>query len=126
MSWTRRNGAAVPILVTILTAAALAPAYSQDQHELQLRTVSGTVTGKDDSPSAGSTVFLKNTRTHAVRTYTTNQDGAYRFSGLDPNVDYEIHAESGDLTSRSHTISSFDSAKAIVLDLRVDRPRGKS
>jgi len=125
MRRAHRNGAAAPILTIILIATALAPAWAQDKHEPELRTVSGTVTEKDGNPLPSSTVFLKSTRTKAVRTYTANQEGGYRFSGLDPNVDYEIHAESGDLTSSTHTISSFDSRKEIVLDLKVDRPRGK-
>ena len=91
-----------------------------------LKTVRGTVVDKDEAPLASAIVYLKNTRTLAVRTYFTDGNGTFRFSGLDPNVDYELHAEHGNLTSNSRTISSFDSRKDIVLPLKVDREKKKT
>jgi len=110
----------------LILVAAVSASGQDNKRAAQLRTVRGTVTDKDNNPIPNSSVFLKNTRTQAVRTYTADEGGGYRFSGLDPNVDYEIHAESGDLTSRTHTVSSFDSRKDIVLDLKLDKKRGKS
>ncbi len=95
-------------------------AYAQDaKHEAQLRTVHGVVTDKSDSPLPGSVVFLKNTRSNAVRSYIADDSGNYRFSGLDPNTDYEIHAEKDGAKSQTRTVSSFDSKKEIVLNLKI-------
>jgi hypothetical protein len=90
------------------------------------RTVRGTVIDKDEAPVASAIVHLKNTRTMNVRTYITDAAGSYRFSGLDPNVDYEIHAEQGNLTSSNRTVSSFDSRKEVVLPLKLDREKKRS
>lgn len=91
--------------------------------ETQLRTVRGIVTDKSDKPVQNSTVFLKNLRTNLVLSHFTDEQGSYRFTGLDPNVDYEVHAEAGDEKSASKTASSLDSRKEITLNLKLDRKK---
>jgi Carboxypeptidase regulatory-like domain len=91
-----------------------------------MRTVRGTVIDKNENPMASAIVHLKNSRTNDVRTYITDASGNFRFSGLDPNVDYELHAEHDNLTSNSRTISSFDSRKEIVVPLKVDREKKRT
>ena len=66
---------------------------------------------------------MKNLKTAAIRSYISNDQGEYRFSGLDPNIDYEIHAELNGMTSVTHTVSSFDPNKEIVLTLKLDKKR---
>ena len=88
-----------------------------------MKTVRGTVVDKDENPLASAIVHLKNTRSMAIRTYITDTNGTFRFSGLDPNVDYDLHAEQGNLTSNNRTISSFDSRKEIVVPLKVDKEK---
>ncbi len=80
------------LAVVLLLCAAVAAAQDK-KHEAQLRTVRGVVSDKSDSPLSGSVVFLKNARTNSVRSSYTDDTGNYRFSGLDPNADYELHAE---------------------------------
>ncbi len=103
----------------------LAPATTaQDKkHEAQLRTVRGVVTDKSENPLNGSVVFLKNMRTNSVRSSYTDDSGSYRFSGLDPNADYELHAEKDNEKSTTRTVSSFDSRKDIVLNLKIDKKK---
>lgn len=88
-----------------------------------LRTVHGTVVDKKDNPVPSSIVYLLNTSTQAVKTYIADNHGAYRFSGLDPNVDYELHAEKGDMISPSRTISRFDSRRDIEVVLKLSRKK---
>jgi hypothetical protein len=90
------------------------------KHESQLRSVHGIVTDKSDTPIPGAVVFLKNTRTNAVRSYIADDTGNYRFSGLDPNTDFELHAEKDGAKSPTRTISSFESRKEIVVNLKID------
>jgi Carboxypeptidase regulatory-like domain len=92
------------------------------KHEAQLRTVRGVVADKSsDDPVPSAVVFLRNTRTNAVRSYIANEEGDYRFSGLDPNVDYEIHAEKDGAKSATRTVSSFDNKKDIVVNLKIEK-----
>jgi hypothetical protein len=92
----------------------------------ELRTVHGTVQDKGENPVSSAVVYLKNVRTLAVKTYISDRAGEYRFSGLDPNVDYEVHAESESLSSNTRTVSSFDSRKDIVISLKLDREKKKT
>jgi hypothetical protein len=117
---TRRRLAAV---ATVGLLAFLATAVYARQDRAQLRTVHGTVFSGSDQPIGNAIVYLKNVRTLAVRTYISDSNGLYRFSGLDPNTDYQIHAEHDDLTSATRTISSYDSRHDIVLDLKVTRKK---
>jgi hypothetical protein len=99
-------------------------AAGQDaKREAQLRTVHGVVTDKSETPIPASVVFLKNTRTNAVRSYIADETGNYRFSGLDPNADYEVHAEKDGATSPTRQVSSFDSRKDMILNLKIDKKK---
>ena len=107
-----------------LSACAVAAVAQDAKHEAQLRTVRGVVADKSsDDPVPSAVVFLRNTRTNAVRSYIANEEGDYRFSGLDPNVDYEIHAEKDGAKSATRTISSFDSKKEIILNLKLEKKK---
>jgi hypothetical protein len=90
------------------------------KHESQLRSVHGIVTDKAETSIPAAVVFLKNTRTNAVRSYIADETGNYRFSGLDPNTDYELHAEKDGAKSPTRTISSFESRKELVVNLKLD------
>lgn len=106
---------------SLLVQAALA---QDTKHETQLRTVRGVVADKaSENPVPAAVVFLKNTRSNAVRSYISDEEGNYRFSGLDPNVDYEIHAEKDGAKSATRTISSFDSKKEIVVNLKLEKKK---
>jgi hypothetical protein len=108
--------------LTLLLLVGLAAAQDA-KHEAQLRTVRGVVMDKSESPVPSGVVFLKNTRSNAVRSYISDDQGNYRFSGLDPNGDYEIHAEKDGATSPTRTVSSFDSKKDLVLNLKIDKKK---
>jgi Carboxypeptidase regulatory-like domain len=107
------------LLVLVLLALS---AWAQSE----LRTVRGAVLDKAENPVASAVVYLKNVRTLAVKTYISDRSGEYRFSGLDPNVDYEVHAESESMTSNTRTVSSFDSRKDIVISLKLDKEKKKT
>ena len=104
------------LALALAVAAASAPA----EGESQTRSVSGQVLDKQDAPLADAVVHLKNTKTLGLKTYITDSSGNYRFSGLSPNVDYELHAELKGRRSDTKTISSFDSRKEVTIHLRID------
>jgi hypothetical protein len=106
-------------LMTLGLAIAL-PSPAQDQKgDLQLRTIRGTVVDKNENPDPASVVYLLNVKTQSVKTYIADDAGMYRFSGLDPNMDYEVHAEHGNMTSATRTVSSFDSRRDIEVVLKL-------
>jgi len=106
-----------------LAATALFGQGNPKGKEIQLRTVRGTVIDKDDGPVDTAVVYLKNSRTQDIITHLSDKDGTFRFSGLDLNVDYEIHAEHEGMTSSTRSISNFDTRKEFVLTLKLDRKK---
>ena len=111
-------------VVIALGIAFALPAASQDKKgDAELRTIRGTVLDKDENPRASGVVYLVNTKTQAVKTYIADDAGNYRFSGLDPNVDYEVHAEHEDMTSSTRTVSSFDSRRDVEVPLKLSRKK---
>jgi hypothetical protein len=111
----------VSLLLFVFLAAFTAGA--QKKGDLQLRVVRGTVLDKDENPAPSAIVYLKNLKSQAVKTYIADDKGQYRFSGLDPNVDYEIHAEQKDLISPTRTVSSFDSRSDIDMPLKLTKKK---
>jgi protocatechuate 3,4-dioxygenase beta subunit len=109
-------------LIALSLQAALPAGAQNDKNRKQqseLRTVRGSVVDMDDNPVPSSIIYLKNLKTQGVATHIADDTGKYHFSGLDPNVDYEIHAEHDDLISPTRTISSFDTNRDMVLTLRL-------
>jgi hypothetical protein len=99
-------------------------AAAQDaKKEARLRSVLGVVSDKSDKPVVNAIVFLKNLRTNTVISHFSDAQGNYRFSGLDPNADYELRAEFDGEKSPSRTISSLDSRKEMNLNLKIDRKK---
>ena len=113
------------LLVALALTVFVCAAVAQDaKHEAQLRTVRGVAVDKStEAPVPSAVVFLTNTRTNAVRSYIADEEGNYRFSGLDPNVDYEVHAEKDGAKSATRTVSSFDNKKEIVVNLKLEKKK---
>jgi Carboxypeptidase regulatory-like domain len=110
------------ILSLVLSSVFGAGIFAQ-KNEPPVRTVHGEVVDKDNNPISTAVVQLRNLKTQMIQSYISDDKGEYRFSGLDPNLDYEIHAETRDMTSTEHRISSFDTRKDIDLLLKVDKQK---
>jgi len=115
----RRTWLGVVVVLAVFALAVVAPSAAP-QGDSQTRSVSGQVMDKQDAPLADAVVHLKNTKTLGLKTYITDGSGSYRFSGLSPNVDYELHAELKGRKSDTKTISSFDSRKDLTIHLKID------
>jgi hypothetical protein len=108
-------------LLFVSLAFVLAFSIAVHAQDAQVRTVHGQVVDKQGDPLKGGVIYLQNLATQVVRTYISDDAGEYRFSGLDPNVDYELHAETVDQISATRKLSRYDDRKDIVLILRVDK-----
>jgi len=117
-----RRTVALVALVALAAAVMLAQENPKGK-ESQLRTVRGTVVDKDEAPVETAVVYLKNVHTQDIITHLSDRDGTFRFSGLDLNVDYEIHGEHEGMTSSTHSISNFDTRKEFVLTLKLDHKK---
>jgi hypothetical protein len=112
------------VVTLVALAATLLLAQEKPKgKESELRTVRGTVVDKDESPADTAVVYLKNAHSQDIITHLSDKDGTFRFSGLDLNVDYEIHAEREGLSSSTRSISNFDTRKEFVLTLKLDRKK---
>lgn len=83
------------------------------------RLLTGQVVDKSDAAVPNAVVYLKNTKTLAVKTFIANANGQYRFPALSLNVDYEVYAEHNGRKSDVKTLSSFDSRQSAQINLRL-------
>jgi len=93
--------------------------WALGQKDQEMRSVAGKVLSAQDQPLTKAVVHLKNTKTLVIKTYITEPDGTYRFSGLSPNVDYEIYAEKEGSHSDTKTLSAFDNRKQLTVTLKI-------
>ena len=85
------------------------------------RNLTGDIFDKEDHVVPNAIVYLKNTRTLAVITFITGNDGSYRFNNLSPNIDYEVRAEANGRKSQVKTLSTFDTRKQAHINLKLDK-----
>ncbi|MGD0741174.1 MAG: carboxypeptidase-like regulatory domain-containing protein [Terracidiphilus sp.] len=83
------------------------------------RTVSGTILNESSQPVVGATVFLKNEKTKAIRSYISTAEGHFRFSQVDMSVDFDLWAENNGKKSAIKTVSSWDDRKDFISDLKL-------
>lgn len=84
------------------------------------RSVEGIVRDASDTPLKGAVVYLKDTRTLAIKSFLSDDDGNFHFSQLSNNTDYEIYAEFNGKRSKPRGISSFDSKNEFNFTLKID------
>jgi hypothetical protein len=104
-------------LLLLLVAGAASPAQNIGQSE---RVVQGVVRNQSEQPQANAVVYLQDQKSQEVRTYITEADGRYRFGQLSSDVDYQLWAEFKGHKSKTRSISSFDSKKQFLFDLKID------
>lgn len=95
------------------------PFHASKDQQQQSRSLNGSVLDKADNPLPNAVVYLKNTKTLAVKTFFSGPDGSYRFHALSPNVDYEVHAELNGKSSETKTLSSFDTRPDSRINLKI-------
>jgi hypothetical protein len=112
------------ILVAFLAVACaqLLPAQkNKDKDDPTIRSLQGQVNDPEDKPVAGAVVQLKDTKTLQVRSFITQADGGYRFSGLRADTDYEIKADYSGLSSDNRRLSNFDTRKIATVNLKLNK-----
>jgi Carboxypeptidase regulatory-like domain len=108
------------VLGTGLVAQEPKKTREERREEANSRAAMGTVTSANEKPLSGAVVQLKDMRTLQVRSFITLDDGQYHFSGLRPDIDYELTARSGEMTA-TKKLSIFDNRKQAVLNFKLDK-----
>jgi len=86
---------------------------------LGMRVVSGIVVDTNSASLAGATVFLKDLKSKNIRSYTSDADGKYRFTQVNMAQDHELWAEKDGKKSLVKTVSSWDTRKEYVQELKL-------
>ena len=113
--------AALSLLVAAGAVAQEKPTKAERRAEANARAVQGAVVTADDKPAVGAIVQLKDMRTLQVRSFITLGDGLYHFSGLRSDIDYQLTAKSGEMSSSPRTLSIFDNRKEAVVNFKLDK-----
>ncbi len=112
-------------LVVICAVIGLAGAAwaAKKEENPTIRSVQGVVSNAQGQAVNGAVVQLKNTKTLQIRSFITIENGAYYFHGLSTDVDYELRADYSGTSSGSRTLSSFDSRKQPVVNLKLEQKK---
>ncbi len=116
-----RNALLIFTIAAFFTSAL--PAQRRQGQSNALRDVQGMVSDESGNPVVGAVVQLKNTKTLEIISFITKDQGQYYFHGLSPDIDFEISAQFGDKASPVRTLSTFDTRKQSVMNLKLDKPK---
>jgi hypothetical protein len=108
-----------------LLAAGLVPLGSKigpdaaEAQNLGYRVVFGNVVDANSDPVVGATVFLKDLKSKAIRSYTTTEKGRFRFAGVNMAEEHELWAAKNGRKTAVKTISSWDARKEFEVELKL-------
>ena len=114
--------------VFALLAAVLVPLGSRggfiaplaaDAQSQGYRVVFGNVLDANSEPVVGATVFLKDLKSKAIRSYTSTEKGRFRFTGAKMDEEHELWAEMNGKKSAVKTISPWDARKEFEVELKL-------
>jgi hypothetical protein len=111
----------VAVLCTTAQAQDTKPTRKEKREAATERVVEGVVSDPDGKFVDGAVVVLKDMRTLQVRSFYTLKNGAYHFSGLKLDNDYEIEAKFNDMNSGWKRLSIFDTRKVPVINLKLEK-----
>jgi hypothetical protein len=115
------------ILAAVVLISSLQAQTKKEKREAATeRTLEGTVSDPDGKFIDGAVVQLKDMRSGQVRSYYTQKNGAYHFSGLKIDIDYEVRGAYNDLSTAWKRLSIFDSRKTPVINLKLEKTKPES
>jgi len=117
-----RLAAAMVFLVLAAGLTPISPRGMVPQAQAQnlgQRAVMGSVVDAESAPIAGATVFLRNSKTKSIRSYTSSKDGRFRFAQVNMAEDFDLWAEKEGKKSATKTVSSWDARKEFEAELKI-------
>jgi hypothetical protein len=92
--------------------------YAQPQN-LGQRVVMGSVVDAGSAPVASATVFLKDLKSKSIRSFTTTENGRFRFAQVSMSQDYDLWAEKNGKKTAVKTVSSWDTRPEFEVELKM-------
>ena len=83
------------------------PTEALKKKEPPTKSIHGHVVDARKRSIVGAKVFIRNVNKKTTTTLITDENGLYAIYGLDPKVDYQVHAEHGKFVSETKSVSSF-------------------
>jgi len=111
--------AALAIFIGLTLGIIPASAPAAHAQNLGQRSVGGLVVDDSSAPVQGATVFLKNTKTKSIRSYTSSSNGRFRFAQVSMTDDFDLWAEKNGKKSVMKTVSSWDARKEFETELKI-------
>jgi hypothetical protein len=96
----------------------MGPFMAQAQN-LGQRVVMGAVVDSNSASVPGATVFLRDVKSKAIRSYTTTDKGRFRFAQVNMAEDHELWAEKDGKKTAVKTVSSWDTRKEFEVELKL-------
>ena len=89
------------------------------EKESNTRTIDGTVKDASDNPLSDAIVQLKNTKTSTIIDFATKEDGRFVFNDLPMDINFELQAKRGSLTTPVKKVSVYDTRKHVILNFQL-------
>ncbi len=118
VGWAVFSVLAAGLIPTFTQGGLLGAPVAQAQN-LGQRTVTGDVVDGNSAAVPEATVFLKNLKTKAIRSYTSGKNGRFYFAQVNMAEDYDLWAEKGSRKSAIKTVSSWDARKEFETELKM-------
>lgn len=109
----------VALAAGVVPIGSRGPLPQAQAQNLGQRVVMGSVVDPESAAVAGATVFLRNTKTKSIRSYTSSKDGRFRFAQVNKAEDYDLWAEKDGKKSATKTVSSWDARNEFETELRI-------
>ena len=106
----------VPPIVLLLGMALSAAGVKGEEGT---RSVEGKVHNVAGKIVVGAVVQIKDLKSLQIRSFITQSDGGYHFFGLSVDSDYELSATYAGASSKTRTLTVFDSHRKAVVDLKL-------
>jgi len=120
-NWSRVRMMVAVAAFAIAVLSQPASAQKKSKEDLNTRAVQGTVVDSSDKLVPGAVVQLKDMRTLNIRSFIVQSDGAYHFTGLKADVDYQLKAVFQGAESGWKTLSVFDDRKTAIINLKLEK-----
>lgn len=117
-SWLAAGLAFAALTLGFVPAPGRMAVPAAEAQNLGQRVVNGSVMDAESGAVVGATVFLRNTKTKSIRSYTSTKDGRFRFAQVNMSEDFDLWAEKDGKKSATKTISSWDTRKEVETELK--------